>query len=108
MATLPGYRVWENVVPVTTVASPVVTAWLDTTGYTQLVVSYLAAGGTTVATIEGSFDGSTQDTDLTYAALTSSPTTAAVVAVLHPYIRFRIVQTVANATSTKVFVQARA
>lgn len=106
---LPGYKVWSTNVALTTAASPLVTGWFDTTGYTQLVVSYFSAGGTNVATLEGSFDGTTQDTDLSYgAALTSSATAATVVPVLTPFFRLRLVQTVGNATSTKVFIQARA
>jgi hypothetical protein len=107
MPTLPGYKIWSNTTALTTAASPLVTGWFDTTGFTQLVISHLSAGGTTVFTVEGSFDGSTLDTDLTYTAVASSGTAATVLTVLHPYVRVRIVQTVGNATSTKVFVQAR-
>ncbi|HSZ41804.1 MAG TPA: hypothetical protein VK817_17755 [Trebonia sp.] len=112
MPTLPGYRVWEMNTPATVAASPVVTGWYDTTGYTTLLLSYLFTNstGTTALTIEGSFDGAALDTDITYAA----PPTQTVltenvsVPVATPYIRFRIVQATADATRTKVFVQARA
>lgn len=105
----PGERVWENVVALTTAASPLVTAWFDTTNYTTVVITYFSAGGTNVATLEGSFDGATQDTDVSYgAALTSSATALTSVPILTPYFRMRLVQTVGNATSTKVFIQARA
>lgn len=110
MATLPGYKIWSTTTALTTAASPLVTAWFDTTGFTQIVVSYFAANstGATALTVEGSFDGSTQDTDISYgAALTSSATAATVVPVLTPFFRLRIVQTTANATTTKVFLQAR-
>jgi hypothetical protein len=110
MATLPGYRVFQTITPATTGASPIVSPFIDTTGYTNLAVSYFAANstGATAVTVEGSFDGTTQDTDMTYAALTSSATAIAVVPLLHPYFRVRIVQTTANATTTKICMQSRA
>ena len=112
MATLPGFRVWEMNTPATVAASPIVTGWYDTTGYTTLLLTYVFTNstGTTTPTIEGSFDGSTLDTDMTYAALAASPqiTTGVSVAILTPYVRFRIVQATADATRTKIFVQARA
>lgn len=110
MATLPGYKIWSTTTALTTAASPLVTGWFDTTGFTQLVVSYFAANstGTTTLTVEGSFDGTNQDTDFSYgAALTSSATAVTVVPVLTPFLRIRIVQATANATTTKVFLQAR-
>lgn len=112
MAALPGYRVFEQVAPATVAASPLVSGWLDTTGYTNLLLSWVFTNstGTTTPSIEGSFDGATLDTDMTYAALAgaSQLTTGLVVAVLTPFIRFRIVQATADATRTKLFVQARA
>lgn len=112
MAVQPGYRVWEMFTPATVAASPVVTAWIDTTGFTTLLLSYLFTNstGSTTLSIEGSFDGSTLDTDVTYAA----PPTQTVltenvsVVVATPFVRFRIVQATADATRTKIFVQARA
>jgi hypothetical protein len=112
MPSSPGSRVWQILAPVTVAASPLVTGWIDTTGYTNMLLSYVFTNstGTTTMTIEGSFDGSTLDTDMTYAALAASPQLASglVVAVLTPFIRFRIVQATADATRTKVCVQARA
>lgn len=112
MATLPGYRVWEMNTPATVAGSPVVTGWIDTTGYTTLLMSYVFTNstGTTTLSIEGSFDGSTQETDIVYQALAASPqfNPPVTVTVLHPYIRFRVVQATADATRTKVCVQARA
>ena len=109
--TLPGNRIWEQVTPVTVAASPVVSGWFDTTGFTNVLLAYVFtnSGGTTTPTIEGSFDGATLDTDMTYAALAASPQLGAglVVAVLTPYIRFRIVQATADATRTKFSAQAR-
>jgi hypothetical protein len=108
----PGDRVWEQVTPVTVAGSPVVTGWIDTTGFTTLLLTYVFTNstGTTTPTIEGSFDGAAQDTDMTYAALAASPqiTTGVQVTVLTPFVRFRIVQATADATRTKFFVQARA
>ena len=110
MPTLPGYKVWENTVPLTTGNSPLVTGWYDTTGYTTLQVNAVFAGGTTTLTVEGSFDGSTLDSTMTYGAgITASNTPAgAQVVVQHSFVRFRVVQTTANATTTTIFVQSRA
>ena len=107
MAVQPGFKVWEQVTPVTVASSPVVSGWFDTTGYTNLFISYVFTNstGTTTLTVEGSFDGSTQETDITYAAVGATPAT---VAVLTPYVRFRLVQATADATRTKAFAQARA
>lgn len=108
----PGYRLFEQVTPATVAGSPVVTGWTDTTGFTTMLLTYVFTNstGTTTATIEGSFDGATQDTDMAYAALAASPqiTTGVSVAVLTPFVRFRIVQATADATRTKLFIQARA
>ena len=111
MALLPGYKIWETITPTTTAASPVVTGWFDTSGFTQIVAVNFAANstGTTAVTFEGSFDGTTLDTDISYgAALASSATAVIVVPVLTPFFRVRIVQTTANATTTKIYLQARA
>jgi hypothetical protein len=107
MATAPGWKIWEQTAPATVSASPIVSPWFDTTGYTNLFISYVFTNstGTTTLTCEGSFDGSTQETDIVYAAV---PATPATVAVLHPFIRFRLVQATADATRTKAFAQARA
>ena len=108
----PGERIWIQSAPATVAASPLVTGFLDTTGFTSLLLSYVFTNstGTTVMTVEGSLDGVTLDTDMTYAALAASPQLGSglVVAVLTPFIRFRIVQATADATRTKAFVQARA
>lgn len=108
MATLPGTKVWENTAPLTTAASPLVSPWYDTTGWTNLVLAYLFTTGTTVLTVEGSFDGATLDSTNPYAALGVSPQSALVVPVMHTFVRFRIVQSVTNATVTTVYAQARA
>ena len=105
--TPPGYKVWEYVTPATVALSPIVSGWFDTTGYTNLLISYVFTNstGTTTLTVEGSFDGSTQETDITYAAVGATPATVQVVT---PYIRFRLVQATADATRTKACAQSRA
>jgi hypothetical protein len=112
MPTPAGWKVWEYFTPLTVALSPLVTAWFDTSGYTNLLLSYVFTNstGTTTPTVEGSFDGSALDTDMTYAALAASPqlTTGLVVPVLTPFIRFRLVQATADATRTKFCAQARA
>lgn len=106
-----GYKVWEQQAPVTVAASPLVSGWFDTTGYTTLLLTYVFTNstGSTTMTIEGSFDGSTQETDITYAALAASPQITGVsVTVVTPFVRFRLVQATADATRTKALAQARA
>jgi hypothetical protein len=106
--TLPGLKVWENTTPA--VVSNTVTGWYETTGYTNLVLAYVLTNstGSTVLTIEGSFDGATLDSTMTYAAVGASPQTALVIPVMHTFVRFRVVQTTATATVTTIYVQARA
>jgi hypothetical protein len=110
--TPPGWKVWEQTATVTVAASPVVSGWFDTTGYTNLLLTYVFTNstGSTTLTVEGSFDGGTLDTDMTYSALAASPQLGAGVAVpvVTPFVRFRIVQATADATRTKAFAQARA
>jgi hypothetical protein len=105
--TMPGWKLWEQTAPVTLALSPVVSPWFDTTGYTNLFISYVftQSTGLTTLTVEGSFDGSTLESDIVYAPVPASPGT---VAVLTPFIRFRLVQTTADATRTKAFCQVRA
>ena len=109
--TLPGNKVWENTTPLTTAASPLVTNWIDTTGYTTLLVgcAFTNTTGTTTLTVEGSFDGATLDATMAYPAgitATNAPTPVAVI-VQHTSVRFRGVQATANATVTTIYVQAR-
>jgi hypothetical protein len=112
MATLAGFKVWESTTPLTTAASPLVSGWFDTTGYTTLQVNctFTNSTGTTTLTVEGSFDGATLDSVMTYGAgITSSNSPAgAQVTVQHTFVRFRVVQATANATATTIFVQSRA
>lgn len=112
MATLPGFKIWENTAALTTAASPLVSPWFDTTGYTTLLIECVLAGGTTAITVEGSFDGVNLDSTMTYAD-TGLPISASnapaglTVVVKHTFVRFRVVQTVGNATTTTVYVQSR-
>ena len=108
--TPPGLKIWENTVPLTTAASPLVTGWFDTTGYTSLLLNCVFTTGTTTFTIEGSFDGATLDATMTYtpAVIASSGVGGTVFVVQHTYVRFRVIQTVSNATVTTIYIQARA
>ena len=110
IVTPPGYKVFENTVPLTTAASPLVSPWMETTGYTTLLLSAVFTTGTTTFTIEGSFDGATLDATMTYtpAVIASTGVAGTAFVVQHTYVRFRVVQTVSNATVTTIFVQARA
>jgi hypothetical protein len=110
--TPPGYKVWESTVPLTTAASPLLSGWYDTTGYTTLLLTAVFANstGTTTFTVEGSFDGATQDTTMTYTPAVTASTAAGgtAITVQHSFVRFRVVQATANATTTTIFVQSRA
>src|SRR5215468_8366010 len=101
-----GDVIWETVTPVTTASSPVTSPWVETTGVTQFLGWLAVAGGTTVVTVEYGTDNSTADADFT--AVTISAGATAAQGILGPYMRFRIVQTVADATKTKLYLQARA
>jgi hypothetical protein len=101
-----GQRVAEYLTPVTVASSPVVGPWVDTTGFTQCLGWLAVAGGTTVVTVEYGTDGSTADADFTAVTITAGAN--APFNVLGPWMRFRIVQTVADATKTKLYLQAKA
>lgn len=105
MPTGNGYRVAEYLTPVTVAASPVTGPWVDTTGFTQCLGWLAVAGGTTVVTVEYGTDGATADADFTPVTIPAGA--VAPFNVLGPYLRFRIVQTVADATKTKLYLQAR-
>ena len=109
--TPPGFKIFESTA-VLAVASPaVLSGFYDTTGYTTILLSAVIANstGSTTFTIEGSFDGSTLDSTMTYTPAVTASTGVAGTAfvVQHPYIRFRIVQATANATTSTFFVQSR-
>lgn len=105
MITPPGSELWFNDAPLTTAASPLVTGWFSTDGFNNVILNYVFTGGTTTMTVEGSGDASTLDAGRTYTAVGASPAT---VGVKHRFIRFRLVQTTANATVTSVFVKTSA
>lgn len=110
--TPPGFKIWENAAALTTAGSPYLTGFYDTQGYTSILLSAVITNstGTTTFTIEGSFDGSTLDSTMTYtpAVVASTGVAGTVFVVQHPFIRFRVVQATANATASTFFVQSRA
>ena len=103
----PGYHIWQYTAPVlTTAASPLLSPWFATEGYTSVLPVYKFTGGTSVITFDGSFDGSTVDADMT--ALFGTITSGTAVTVCAPYFRVRVVQTIADNTVTKIFLKSRA
>ena len=104
--TPPGFHLLEYSTPLTVAASPLLSPWIDATGFTQVVPGFKFTGGTSTPTIEASLDGSTLDSDLT--TLYSSPTSGTAFAVVSPYFRFKVVQTTSDATVTKIFLQSKA
>ena len=104
MALRNGDTIAEYLTPVTLVASPVLLPWVETSG---VPLGWLAvAGGTTVVTVEYGTDGATADADFT-------PVTIAAGAnvpfnLYGRFCRVRIVQTIADATKTKLYLQAKA
>ena len=113
MPTGPGYKIWENTVPLTVGTTQ--SAWYDTTGYTTLLIEAVIANstGTTSLTVQGSFDGVNQDTTMTYAdtglpvAASNTPGGVSVV-VKHTFVRFQVVQATATATTSTFYVQSKA
>jgi len=103
--TPPGSELWSTAAALTVAASPLVTPWFSTDGYNNLILSYVFTGGTTAMTVEGSGDAATLDSTRTYTAVGASPAT---VLVKHRFIRFRLVQTTADAAVTSVFVKTSA
>ena len=99
-----GYRVFEWLTPVTVAASPVLSPWIETSGFTKMLTWLAVAGGTTVVTMEYGTDGATVDADFPAVTITAGTTAPDV---LGPYLRIRITQTVADATKTKLYAQAR-
>lgn len=100
-----GYRVFETVTPVTLAASPVLGPWIETSGFTKMLSWLAAAGGTTVVTVEYGTDGINTDPDFPPVTITAGAMTPP--DVLGPYLRVRITQTTADATKTKLYIQAR-
>jgi len=90
--------------PVLTVAaSPLLSGWIDVSGYTQIYPWFTFVGGTSVHSIEGSFDGVNADADFAYGA----PTSTTLITVVSPFLRWRTVQTVADATKSKIVLAGR-
>jgi len=106
MATLPGYKIWEYYTPLTVANSPLLGPWIDTTGFTQVLPYWKFTGGTQVFSIDASIDGSTADTDL--GSLYSAPVSGTAFDVKSPWLRLHVVQSVADATVTKILLQSRA
>jgi hypothetical protein len=105
MATINnGMTLWARTGTLTVAASPLLSGWIDTQGFTQVIPWFSFAGGTSVHSIQGSFDASTIDALFVYGA----PTSGTVFTVLSPFIRWSTVQTVATATTAEVFLQSRA
>ena len=102
-----GTVLWTRTTPVTTAESPVLSPWINAEGFSQFYAIGAAAGGTTVVTAEWSFDGINLDSDITATTLTPLALTVTVRDVLAPYVRFRWVQTVANATTSKLSLRTR-
>jgi hypothetical protein len=95
---------WSYSGPVLTVAlSPLVSPWIEAVGFSQVLPWFAFAGGTSTHSIEGSFDGSAVDADFVY----SAPTSGTAFTVLSPFFRWKTVQTVADATKSKVVLRAR-
>ena len=103
-----GAVLWSRTIPVTTAESPVLSSWINTEGFSQYYAIGAAAGGTSVVTAEWSYDGSTVDSDITATTLTPLALTVTLKDVLAPYVRFRWVQTVGNATTSKLSLKVRA
>jgi len=95
---------WGQSGPVLTVAaSPLLSPWIEAVGFSQVVPFFAFAGGTSTHSIEGSFDGSAADADFVYGA----PVSGTPFTVLSPYFRWKTVQTVADATKSKVVLRPR-
>lgn len=89
--------------PVLTVAaSPLLSGWLDVRGISRLMPWLAFTGGTSTHSIQGSWDGVTQDADFAY----SAPVSGTEFSTLSPYIRWSTVQAVADATKSKVYLAA--
>jgi hypothetical protein len=103
----PGYHIWTYSTPALTVAaSPLLSPWFKTEGYTNILPVFKFVGGTTAISFDGSFDGSTLDADLT--GLYGTVTTATSMPVASPWFRVRVAQTIADNTVTKIFLMSRA
>jgi hypothetical protein len=100
----PGALLWQNTTPITVTGSPLLSPWINVSGFSRVLPFFVFAGGTSVHSIEGSFDQATADADFAYAA----PTSGTEFSVTSPFIRWRTVQTVGDATKSKVVLRSRA
>ena len=106
MAPTPsGYRLWEQFTALTVANSPLTSPWIDCSGFSQVVPGFKFTTGTSTPSIEASIDGSTVDSDMT--SLYSAPTSGTAFSAVSPWIRFKVVQTVADATVTKIVLTSR-
>lgn len=107
--TPPGTEIWENAAALA--VGTLLTGFYDTTGYGNILLTAVIANstGTTTFTIEGSFDGVTLDSTMVYTpAVTASTGVAGTTFVVqHPFIRFRVVQATATATTSTFNVKAK-
>jgi hypothetical protein len=101
-----GDTIWENTAPVTMAMSPLLSPWFETSGVTQALGWLAVAGGTTVVTLEYGTDGSAADADFTPVTISAGANTP--FNLLGRFCRVRIVQTVADATKTKLYLCAKA
>lgn len=100
-----GRLPWQNTGTLPVASSPLLSPWLHVgEDMFQLLPGIGFTGGTSVHSIEGSFDGSSVDTTL---AAYAAPTDGTLLPLRHPYIRWRTVQTVGTATAATVFLRAK-
>jgi len=95
---------WTYATPLTVANSPLVSPWLEASPYHTMILPWFSfAGGTSTHTIEGSFDGVNLDADFNYAA----PTSGTAFNIISPYFRWKTVQTVGDATKSKVVLRPK-
>ena len=103
---LPGFHIWEYNGPgITTALSPLLSPFFNTQGYTVIMPVFKFTTGTSVHSINASWDGVNTDADLT--ALWAAPSTGVALVIMSPWFQWQTVQTISNATVSKVFLQAR-
>jgi hypothetical protein len=103
----PGQTLWSNTAVVTTAASPLLSPWISTDGFSVVYVIGVATGGTTVVTLEWGFDGVNPDASITATTVTPLTLTVTLRDVLAPMMRVKWVQTVADNTVSKITLKAR-
>ncbi len=83
--------------------------WVSTEGLANASVGWISAGGATItATIEESFDGVTADRSTSAgAAAANGPATPTVVTLVAPWMRMKLVVSVANATTLRAYLRGR-